>query len=106
MNRTANLRQLHLGNVSSEKGKQQQKARHRDRNAGQKRKPVDGLLTGVEATGRGMFVLNEASALLEPLKIDFLRNVVLEEDHDDQDKTDHEGEAGEVVHVLGCLRDT
>jgi ABC-type uncharacterized transport system ATPase subunit len=33
-----------------------------------------------------MLVLDEATALLDPVDVDFLRKIVLEEDRDDQEK--------------------
>jgi hypothetical protein len=58
------LRQLHLGDVSSERRKQQQKPRHGDRDAGSKGKPIDELLAEVKASGGRMLVFDETAALL------------------------------------------
>src|ERR1700688_5096860 len=89
MNRTANLRQLHLGNVSSEKGKQQQKARHRDGNAASDGKPIDKLLAEVKASGGRMLVFDEAATLLQPFDVHLFRKIVPEENHGDQDEPCH-----------------
>src|ERR1700684_321805 len=51
-----------------------------------------------------MLILDEATALLDPVDVNFLWKIVLEEDRDDQQKPGHEGEAGEIVDVLGGLR--
>ncbi len=78
------LGDLHVRDVRSEKWKQQNKARHGNRNTGGKGKPIDSLLAGVEAACWSMLVFDEAAALLEPLKVDSLRDIVLEENRDDQ----------------------
>ena len=51
-----------------------------------------------------MFRLDEAAALLKPFDIDLRRKIILEEDRYDKDEAGHKGEAGEIVNVLGRLR--
>ena len=72
------LRELHVGDVGSVERKQQQKSRHGDRDAGNKGKPIDQLLAEIEASGRRMFVLDEAAALLEPVEVDLSEKIVPE----------------------------
>src|SRR3982074_1094831 len=57
------LRHLHVGDIGSVERKQQDTARRGDREASQQRNPVDALLTQIEAAGRSMLVLDEATAL-------------------------------------------
>src|ERR1700739_2571835 len=52
-----------------------------------------------------MSVLDEPPTLLDPLEVDLLRKIVLEEDCDDQKEAGHKGETREIVNVLCCLRD-
>src|SRR6266481_8182953 len=50
-----------------------------------------------------MLIPDKTTALLEPVNVLLLRKIVLEEDDRDQDEASHEGEAGEVVHILCSL---
>jgi hypothetical protein len=84
------LRDLHVGDIGPVKGKQQQKPRHRDRDACSKRKPIDKLLTQVKAARRGMFRFDEAAALLDPFDVDPFQKIVPEENHRDQGEAQHE----------------
>src|SRR3954451_15885600 len=52
-----------------------------------------------------MFIPNKTTALLEPVDVHVGGKIVLEEDDRDQDEASHEGEAGEVVHILCGLSD-
>src|SRR5260370_38518302 len=100
------LCELHAGDVDpGEEGEQQQKARHRDGNAGSKGKPIDKLLAQVKASGGRMVVLNEAAALLDPVDVNLLQKIVPEKNHPNQEETRDECEAGEVVHVFRHLGD-
>ncbi len=80
------LRQLHLGDVRSVEGKQQRKPGYGDRDARSERKPINQLLAGVKASRGGVFVFDETPTLLDPIEVDFLWNIVLEEDRDDEDE--------------------
>jgi len=48
---------------------------------------------------------DESAALLEPLNVALVGDVVLDEDHDDQHEAEHERKAREIVRILGRLRD-
>ncbi len=52
-----------------------------------------------------MLGLDEAAALFEPIDVDSLRKIVLDQKSDDQDQAGDEGEADEIMHILGALRD-
>src|SRR2546423_12856153 len=52
-----------------------------------------------------MLRLDETAALLEPIDIDFSRDVVLEPLRDDENEADDERKAGEIMNVFGGLRD-
>src|SRR3979411_2130967 len=52
-----------------------------------------------------MLRLDETAALLEPIDIDFSRDVVLEPYRDDQNEADEERKAGEIMNVFGGLRE-
>ena len=94
------LCQLHLRDIGSKKGKQQHKPGQGDRDARSEGKPIDKLLAGIEAAGGSMFVFDKTAPLLDPIEVNPLWKIVLEEDHDDEDEACHEREAGEVVHIL------
>ena len=53
-----------------------------------------------EGFANRIYVLNEAAALLEPLDVGPIRDVVPDEHRDDQREADHERKAREIVHVL------
>src|SRR5258708_780721 len=99
------LRELHLGDIGSIKRKQQQKSRHRDKDAGNKGKPIDEFLAQVKAARRGMFVLDEAAASVETFDINPLQKIILEKNHRDQDQARDKREAEEIVHILRSFRD-
>src|SRR5260370_36432096 len=101
----SDLREVNVGNVGSVEGKQQKKARCGDCDSGCQRKPEDKLLAEVKASGRRMLIPDKTTALLEPVDVHLGRKIVLEEDDRDQDEASHEGEAGEVVHILCSLSD-
>jgi hypothetical protein len=71
------LCELHVRDVGPGEGEQQQKARHRDGNAGSKGKPIDKLLAQVKASGGRMFGFDEAAALLEPVDVHLSRRLSL-----------------------------
>src|SRR5258708_33924634 len=60
------LRELHLGDIGSIKRKQQQKSRHRDRDAGNPGKPIDKTLTPSKAGRRERLVLREYATYSDP----------------------------------------
>ena len=88
--RLDDVRKLHPGDIGAVKRKQQQKSGQEDRGAAGNGEPIDKLLAEVKASGRRMFVLDETSALLDPLEVDFFEEVVPEEDHHDEDEAGHE----------------
>src|SRR3954471_6082004 len=69
------LRKLHLGDGRPIKREQQQKPRYRDHDASHKGKPKDKLLPQVKASGRRVFRLDEAAALLDPLDVNLFRKI-------------------------------
>ncbi len=52
-----------------------------------------------------MFGFDEAAALFQPIDIHLFRDIVLYPKGDDQDQTDDEREAHEIMGVLGNLRE-
>ena len=48
---------------------------------------------------------DEAAALLEPLDVDLIRDIVLDPNDRDQNEAEHEREAHEIVGVFGGLRE-
>ena len=66
-------------------------------------KPKHQLLAGIETPRRRMLRFDEAATLLDPIDVDFSRDVVLYPERDNKRETDHERCADEIVHVLGGL---
>src|SRR5712691_3188257 len=52
-----------------------------------------------------MLRLDETAALLEPIDIDFSRDVVLEPRRDDEHEADDKREAYEIMNIFGGLRE-
>ena len=84
-NGVGHLGKLHVGDVGAVEWKQQQKPGGRDGNASSDGKPVDHLLTEIEASGRRVLGFDEAATLLDPVDIDPLQKIVREKDHGDQE---------------------
>src|SRR5262245_13717551 len=99
------LRDLHSGDVRDVEREQQQIAGYGNQDARAERTPEHQLFASVEPARRSMPRLDESTALSEPLNVGLIRGVVLDEDRDDQDETDEECEAREIVHILGGLRE-
>src|ERR1700722_6637849 len=99
------LRNLHPGNIRQVERKQQQIARYDHGDTGAQGKPENQLFAGIEAPGGCMLRFDEAAALLHPIDVDASRNIVLDPKSNDQDQTDDEREADEIMHILRGLRE-
>ena len=99
------LRDLHSGDVGDVERKQQQKAGYRNQDARAERAPEHQLLAGIEPARRSVLRFDESAALPEPFDVGSVGDIVLYEDRDDQQETDHERKAREIVHIFRRFRD-
>src|SRR5260370_37023700 len=97
------LHDLHPGDVGDVEREQEQIAGDGYRGAGAEGTPEHQLFAGVEPARRIVLRSDETAARFEPLNVDLVGDVALDDDYDDQHEAEHERETPEIDPLLGNL---